>query len=443
MSTYTPIASQTVSGVSTVTFSSLPQNYTDLIIVSNIAFNNSDSLSFRFNGDTSSSTLYSWTVLTGNGSSATSLRGSNQAKGLADYNGYPTSTVGEYVSILQVMNYSNSSTYKTVLSRGNQAGHGTDAIVNLYRSTNPITSITLGMGTAQTTNFASNSTITIYGVAAGNSSAKASGGNIVTTDGSYWYHTFTSSGIFTPSEALTCDYLVVAGGAGGGLAPSGGGSGGGGAGGLRSTVTATGGGGTLESALSLISSAAYQVLIGAGGSAGSSTYPTNGGNSSINGPSITTITSIGGGASSVLGSSNAVSGGSGGGGGYQGNGAAGTANQGYAGGNGTPSGTPFPAGGGGGAGATGVNGSGSNAGAGGNGVAVAITGSSITYAGGGGGGVRSGGSAGSGGTGGGGAGGISSATSGTAYTGGGGGGSSDANPGGNGGSGIIIIRYAV
>jgi hypothetical protein len=45
--------------------------------------------------------------------------------------------------------------------------------------------------------------------------AKASGGTI-TTDGTNWIHTFTSSGTFVPYSNLTTDYLVVAGGAGGG-----------------------------------------------------------------------------------------------------------------------------------------------------------------------------------------------------------------------------------
>ena len=45
--------------------------------------------------------------------------------------------------------------------------------------------------------------------------AKATGGTI-TTDGTYWFHTFTSSGTFTPTQSLTADMVVVAGGGGGG-----------------------------------------------------------------------------------------------------------------------------------------------------------------------------------------------------------------------------------
>jgi hypothetical protein len=90
------------------------------------------------------------------------------------------------------------------------------------------------------------STFYLYGVAKLGTepaiSPYATGGDTIMTDGTYWYHTFISSGTFTPQKAISCDYLVVAGGGGGGTLHGAGG----GAGGLRSTVTATGGGGSLE-----------------------------------------------------------------------------------------------------------------------------------------------------------------------------------------------------
>jgi hypothetical protein len=129
---------------------------------------------------------------------------------------------------------------------------------------------------------------------------------------------------------LSVDYLVVAGGGGGGYALAGGG----GAGGLRSTVTATGGGGSLESPLTLALDTLYTVTVGAGG-AGDQVVAwfIKHGNNSV----FSTITSTGGGKAVVVslqnGSSNRwfrwwwcgnlrITGG------------AGTANQGFAGGNG-------------------------------------------------------------------------------------------------------------
>ena len=75
--TYQPIETQTVSGTSTstVTFSSIPQTYTDLVLVSAITQSADVSNYLRFNSDTG--TNYSRTRLVGTGSSATSVRGTN------------------------------------------------------------------------------------------------------------------------------------------------------------------------------------------------------------------------------------------------------------------------------------------------------------------------------------------------------------------------------
>ena len=73
-STYTPIATTTASGsASSVTFSSIPSTYTDLVIVADIlgAASTADAV-LRFNSDTTSN--YSETVIRGDGSSAASAR---------------------------------------------------------------------------------------------------------------------------------------------------------------------------------------------------------------------------------------------------------------------------------------------------------------------------------------------------------------------------------
>lgn len=440
--TYVKIASQALSSTSaSVTFSNLPQNYTDLFLVTNVDATDYTSFWLQFNGDTGSN--YSRTIIVGDGTSATSERtsnGSNMAIG--------TANTEWGVSIFNVMNYSNSTTYKTAIARGNNNSQ-TRAGVGLWRNTAAITSLTVGITSAS---FVSGSTFTIYGIEAAKS-PYAEGGDKVYSTGTHWVHEFYNSGTFVPRQNLTCDYLVVAGGAGGG-----GGAnvtntrsgGGGGAGGMRCTVTATGGGGSVESALSL-SAQAYTVTVGAGGAAGinTSSAGTAGSNSVFS-----SITSTGGGSGGLANSDTATTGGSGGGGGTAYNGKAGTSNQGYAGGNGTANSNA--AGGGGGAGAAGANGTSGQGGNGGNGVATSISGSSITYGGGGGGagGALGSSTAGTGGAGGGGAGGYHhpstssglNATSGTVNRGGGGGGGSvDTYSGtpGSGGSGIVIVRYSI
>jgi len=61
------------------------------------------------------------------------------------------------------MNYANSTTNKTVLSRGNNTGNHTIAYVGLWRSTAAITSMLLGT-TGST--WMAGSTFTLYGIKA-------------------------------------------------------------------------------------------------------------------------------------------------------------------------------------------------------------------------------------------------------------------------------------
>jgi hypothetical protein len=439
--TMTKLATYTAgSGAdSSVTFSNIPQTYTDLVVKLSVRTTRSgtdvdDEVRLEFNG--SGGTAYSGRMIEGNGTTSRSATDSSYAfvtRVTAPTDNTTTSTFSN--SEVYIPNYT-SSNYKSISIDATMENNATTSLTslsaNLWSNTSAITSIKCTpIGT-----FDQYSTITIYGIRSMRNYAtpKATGG-IVSFDGTYWTHTFLSSGIFTPNQTLSkVDYLVVAGGGSGTYRQDRSG-GGGGAGGLRSTVTATGGGGSLESPI-LLSATPYAITVGAGGvkPLNSSQYGNAGTGSSIIGKSIN-ITSIGGG---YGGYGNGGDGGSGGGG--SGNGEApgsGTAGQGY---NGAYGSSPYGGGGGGaGSAASGTTG--------GSGVAVAISGTSTYYAGGGGGGTNSGTT--SGGIGGGGAGGTGNAgiggTDGTANTGGGGGGkgftTAQGYGGGSGGSGIIILRY--
>jgi hypothetical protein len=434
------------AGAASVTFANIPQTgYTDLVVKSSLRATGATSGgSLTFNGVT---TGYSERLLYRDGS--TVLTASNSGSSivwlfLTVPSTYTANTFSN--GEIYIPNYT-SSNFKSVSGDLVQENNATASDLyltsGLWSNTAAITSMTITSGS----NFAANSTFYLYGVAAFGTTPviapKATGGSIIDTDGTYWYHTFLSSGTFTPNTSLNCDYLVVAGGGGGGGFAY---TGGGGAGGLRSTVTATGGGGSLETPLFLATNTAYTVTVGAGGAGGPTTGLYSGkGSDSV----FATVTSIGGGRTAY--NTAGDTGGSGGGGGSDKAGGSGTVNQGYAGGNGT---TVSPGGGagggGGGAGAVGGNATiNTSAGSGGNGVAVSISGSSVTYAGGGGGGANNSPTStrGIGGTGGGGNGAATSVNgdAGTANSGGGGGGGffTPATSGGAGGSGIVIVRYLV
>jgi hypothetical protein len=420
--TYVALRTETLaSATNSVTLNlSGISGYTDLVLV--VDHTSSAGLGWfvRVNSDTGSN--YSGTYFLGDGSTAQSYRDSNVTLSRV---GNAYTTRGN--TTIQFQNYSNTTTNKTFLSRSGTASNLTMACVGLWRNTAAITSITLLTNVADT--FSVGSTFSLYGIAnADQGAAKATGG-MITEDSTYWYHTFTSSGAFTPKQALTVDCLVLAGGGAGGSYAGGGG----GAGGLR---TATG--------LSLTTTP-VSVTVGAGGVGATGLAGGNGVNSVFD-----TITSTGGGGGGGFAfSTNGVAGGSGGGAtasnaGSATGGAASPSGQGNAGGNTSNSGVGAGAGGG-GAGAVGGSSTSSVvAGNGGAGLATSFSGTSVTYAGGGGGGAdtASGQTAGTGGVGGGGNGALSAPTTGTANTGGGGGGRwNPSAAGANGGSGLVIVRY--
>ena len=162
--TYTLIASNTLgSAAASVTFSSIPSTYTDLVLVINAADNAVANVYLQMgNGSIDTGSNYSNTILTGNGTTVYSARNSNATKILYAYEGTPPTSPSFGTYIIHFMNYSNTTTYKTVLSRANSASSGTDAIVGLWRSTSAINQIQLSAQGATT--YSTGSTFTLYGV---------------------------------------------------------------------------------------------------------------------------------------------------------------------------------------------------------------------------------------------------------------------------------------
>lgn len=167
--TYDSIASTTLgSNTTTVTFSSISGSYTDLILVATPAAvdANFNALAIRFNSDTG--TNYSLTQLNGNGSSASTSRDTDTTKLYVTQSAL-TSTVGECYSIVHIMNYSNTTTYKSILTRGSR-GTSTnglaDLAVGLYRSTSAITSINIETSAGSINQLKSGSIFSLYGIKA-------------------------------------------------------------------------------------------------------------------------------------------------------------------------------------------------------------------------------------------------------------------------------------
>jgi hypothetical protein len=157
-STYEKIATQTLSSAaSTITLSSIPATYTDIVLVFTGGTTASTGVYIQFNGDTGSN--YSFTKMYGFGSNKGSGLASNVSR--AEIGGCWTAS-GD-VHILNIQNYSNTSTYKTTLYRANDATDTVTAGVALWRSTSAINQVLLSL---DSTTFTSGSNITIYGIKA-------------------------------------------------------------------------------------------------------------------------------------------------------------------------------------------------------------------------------------------------------------------------------------
>jgi len=159
--TYSQIASTTLgSAAASVTFSSIAGTYTDLVLViTPIYVTSGTEVDITFNGDTASN--YSRTQLGGNGTAAVSVRETSATKFRLTYSANVATTYA-YNAIVNFMNYSNTTTYKTALSRGNNASGGVEAEVGLWRSTDAI--ITIGVASSGT--FNTGSTFNLYGILA-------------------------------------------------------------------------------------------------------------------------------------------------------------------------------------------------------------------------------------------------------------------------------------
>jgi hypothetical protein len=154
--TYENIATTTLgSNQSSVTFSSISASFTDLVIVYNGTATGSMIKRIKFNGDTGAN--YSATVIYGTGSAAGSARYTESWLDVVN------AGTNNAMTIVQIMNYSNTTTNKTYLSRQSSAAISTEAVVGLWRSTAAINTILIEGSANQ---FTTGSTFTLYGIKA-------------------------------------------------------------------------------------------------------------------------------------------------------------------------------------------------------------------------------------------------------------------------------------
>lgn len=172
VSAYEVINTQTlVATTATVTLSSIPASYTDLVLVTQSRASTTGTydtdIGIRFNGD--SSAVYSRTALYGNGTSASSFRATGEGAIFAGVNPLSSGTANVWgIVTWNIMNYSQATTYKTILVRSSCTGASADdtrAVVGLWRAT-PTAITSLSLILASGGSFAIGSTFTLYGIKA-------------------------------------------------------------------------------------------------------------------------------------------------------------------------------------------------------------------------------------------------------------------------------------
>ena len=151
--TYTPLATVTLgSSAASVTFSSIPATYRDLILIVNASSGSSIEQYFRFNSDTGSN--YSRVWMLGNGSSPISGNDTGTSVGAGDMNGMSN-------LILNIMDYSATDKHKTVLIRNTSINSYAGAVASRWASTTAINTIAFSTNSS----IPANTTVALYGIA--------------------------------------------------------------------------------------------------------------------------------------------------------------------------------------------------------------------------------------------------------------------------------------
>jgi hypothetical protein len=155
--TYIALANVTLTSQATITFSSIPATYRDLVLVCSGTTSVNANLVTRVNGD--SGTNYSWVYMSGNGTSATSGSNASDTSILQGATAFwisasPTNTIFNF------MDYSATDKHKTVLVRTDGSTRATEAIASRWANTSAITSIAISLTSGTFTS----GTMSLYGI---------------------------------------------------------------------------------------------------------------------------------------------------------------------------------------------------------------------------------------------------------------------------------------
>jgi len=152
--TYVPLATYTtVATIGNVTFSNISQKFTDLVLVIDASPTGGLAVTVAFNGDNNSN--FHQILAYANGSSGAGITAPNQTTFQTNY-GFNGDS--RYFVKMDVMNYTNSSSNKTVLYRSSLPNMSVAMAGGRWSSNAPVTSIKIS------SSFLAGSTISLYGI---------------------------------------------------------------------------------------------------------------------------------------------------------------------------------------------------------------------------------------------------------------------------------------
>lgn len=155
--TYDQIATQTLGSSTTIiTFNSIPQTFTDLVLVLiGQTTGGADSIGVRLNND--SSAIYQYRVGAGNGSTTSASTGNNETSLRVG----PLYATQSSITA-NILGYTATNMWKTVTSRANNGDNQIGMTASCWRSTTAVTSLTVNSLFGA---MASGTMATLYGIA--------------------------------------------------------------------------------------------------------------------------------------------------------------------------------------------------------------------------------------------------------------------------------------
>jgi hypothetical protein len=170
--TYVPISTQTLATTSSlITFSSIPQTYTDLrLVISSTSSSSYLNTNLFFNTDTGGSgTSYAYNWLASNNASGAGSANygtnNNQSYITIGQINVSSSTTTPTLCIVDIFSYRNTALYKSVLSQHSSIRTNTNGEVAVFagnwRSTAAINTVKIAPGAST---FAAGSTFTLWGI---------------------------------------------------------------------------------------------------------------------------------------------------------------------------------------------------------------------------------------------------------------------------------------